>query len=199
MIDEIVDYKKNLKPEYQQFQLQFKPQMAIQYYGFLHQGKIFNNANLRRAFCYAIDREKLCDFTLKGTGFPAIYGVVPPGTGTYDSKMIKGFSFDPVKAKDYMTKAGFPDGRGLPPITLELNSGGTRNTQFRRPNRFADSAICATHRSDRICKDGFLPVRLGGGLSRRRKFSEFISQQVCTGGFKYENVYQYIPIHKQNI
>ncbi len=129
MIDEIVDYKHQLKPAYKGFQLQFMPQISIQYYGFQHQGKIFNNVNVRKAFCYAIDRQKLCDFTLKGTGFPAIYGSVPPGTGTFDSKTVKGYNFDPSKAQEYMAKAGFPKGKGFPKVTLELNSGGSRNSQ----------------------------------------------------------------------
>ncbi|MDB5227543.1 MAG: dipeptide transporter substrate-binding protein [Bacteroidota bacterium] len=129
MIDEIVDYKRNLKPKYAEFQLQFMPQISVQYYGFQNQGKIFSNANLRKAFCYAIDRQKLCDFTLKGTGFPAIYGMVPPGTGTFDSKTVKGFYYDAAKAQDYMVKAGYPKGNGFPKVTLEINSGGTRNSQ----------------------------------------------------------------------
>ncbi len=129
MIDEIIDYKRNLKPAYKDFQLQFTPSISLQYYGFQHQGKIFNNINVRKAFCYAIDRQKLCDFTLKGSGFPAIYGSVPPGTGSFDSKLVKGFSFDPGKAQEYMTKAGFPKGKGFPTTTLELNSGGSRNSQ----------------------------------------------------------------------
>ena len=129
MIDEMVDYKHQLKPAYKKFQLQFMPSMSIQYYGFQHQGTIFNNVNLRKAFCYAIDRQKLCDFTLKGSGFPGIYGIVPPGTGTYNSTNVKGFTFDPSKAREYLAKAGYPNGKGCPKVTLELNSGGARNSQ----------------------------------------------------------------------
>lgn len=129
MIDEIVDYKKNLKPAYKKFTLQYKPQIALQYYGFQHQGKIFNNENVRKAFCYAIDRQKLCDFTLKGTGFPAFYGTVPPGTGTFESAQVKGFYYDAAKAQDFLAKAGFPKGKGFPKVTLQLNSGGSRNSQ----------------------------------------------------------------------
>lgn len=129
MIDEIVDFKKNLKPEYKQFQLQYLPSMSLQYYGFQHQGKIFNNVYVRKAFCYAIDRQKLCDFTLKGTGFPAIYGTVPPGTGTFDSKTVHGFAYDAAKAQECLAKAGYPKGKGFPKVTLELNSGGSRNSQ----------------------------------------------------------------------
>lgn len=127
MIDEIVDLNNNLKPDYKKFELQYMPTMSLQYYGFQHQGKIFNNINLRKAFCYALDRERLCKYTLKSTGFPAIYGSIPPGTGTFDSKQVKGFSFNPTLAREYLAKAGYPNGKGIPKITLELNSGGGRN------------------------------------------------------------------------
>jgi oligopeptide transport system substrate-binding protein len=129
MIEEIIDINKQLKPDYARFQLQGMPTMSLQYYGFQHQGKIFNNINVRKAFCYAVDREKLCQFTLKGTGFPAVYGTVPPGTGTYDAKKVKGFYYDAAKAQDFLAKAGFPKGKGFPKVTLELNSGGSRNSQ----------------------------------------------------------------------
>lgn len=129
MVEEIMDAKHHLKPDYAKFILQYMPTMSLQYYGFQHQGKYFHDVNVRKAFCYAIDREKLCEYTLKGTGFPAIYGVVPPGTGTYDSKQVKGFNYDPAKAQMYLAKAGFPKGKGFPKITLELNSGGSRNSQ----------------------------------------------------------------------
>ncbi len=129
MIDEIIDVNRNLKPEYQMYHLQAMPSMSLQYYGFLHQGKIFHDVRVRKAFCYAIDREKFCKYTLKNTGYPAMYGMVPPGTGTYDASVIKGYSFNPSKARELLAQAGFPQGKGFPKVTLELNSGGTRNTQ----------------------------------------------------------------------
>lgn len=127
MIGEIVNPDNKLQAAFAKFQLQYMPTMSLQYYGFQHQGKIFNNINLRKAFCYAVDRERLCKYTLKGTGFPAIYGSIPPGTGTYDAKQVKGYHFNPVLAKEYLAKAGYPNGRGLQKIILELNSGGGRN------------------------------------------------------------------------
>ncbi|MCB9034370.1 MAG: ABC transporter substrate-binding protein [Chitinophagales bacterium] len=129
IIDEIIDVNANLRPAFQQFQVQYMPSMSLQYYGFLHIGKIFHDKNVRLAFCYAVDREKLCKFTLKNTGFPAKYGVVPPGTGTYPSDNVKGFTYDPEKARKYLADAGFPNGKGFPKVTLQLNSGGSRNTQ----------------------------------------------------------------------
>jgi len=129
MVDEILLPDGQLKPEYRQYQLQSEPSMSLQYYGFLHTNPIFKDKRIRQAFCYAIDREKLCTYTLRNAGFPAIYGMVPPGTGTYDPSVIKGYTFQPEKAKALMAEAGYPNGKGFPKITLQLNSGGGRNSQ----------------------------------------------------------------------
>ncbi|MBK7957637.1 MAG: ABC transporter substrate-binding protein [Bacteroidetes bacterium] len=127
MIDEVMTKNESLKPAYSKFQLQRENEMSIQYYGFLHTGKIFNNIHLRRAFNYAIDRQKLCDFTLKGQGVPADDGIVPKGFAKMNYAAIKGYTFDPALAKEHLTKAGYPNGKGLPQITLQINSGGGRN------------------------------------------------------------------------
>lgn len=127
MVDEVLLDKDKLKPNYAQFQLQFLPSMSLQYYGFLHPTTVFKDIRIRKAFCYAIDREKLCKYTLKNTGFPGIYGYVPPGTGTYDPTQVKGFNYDPEKARAYLAEAGYAKGKGFPKITLQLNSGGGRN------------------------------------------------------------------------
>ncbi len=129
MKEAIIDVNGQLKEEYSKFVLQSKPSMTIQYYGFLNQGEIFKDKRVRQAFCYAIDREKIIDFTVKGMGFPAIYGFVPPGTGSYDATKIKGYNFNPQKARALMTEAGFSNGEGFPKMTLQLNSGGGRNEQ----------------------------------------------------------------------
>lgn len=127
MIDEILDENKQLKGDYKKFQLQVTPEYAIQFYGFLVPDKIFADKNVRLAFNYAIDRAKIADYTAKGEGVPAFNGFVPMGIPGYDNSLVKGHGFDVKKAKEYMAKAGYPDGKGFPKITLEINSGGGRN------------------------------------------------------------------------
>lgn len=128
---EIVTPQKTLTPEYSQFKLQKVPSLAIQFYGFLTTGKIFNNEKVRQAFNYAIDRDKILKFVLNGQGYMgAIYGIVPPSMPNYDYKKIEGYKFDLEKAKLLMTEAGYPDGKGFPEAVLQINSGGDRNIQI---------------------------------------------------------------------
>jgi len=125
--DEIVDVNDNLKGDYRQYQFQSKPSMAIQYYGFLHPDPVFKDKRVRQAFCYAIDRKKITDFTLKGSAAPANFGIVPPGTGLYDASQVKGYDLNREKAQALLADAGFAKGEGFPKTTLQINSGGTRN------------------------------------------------------------------------
>ena len=98
--------------------------MTVFYFGFQIQSDIFDKKEVRLAFNYAIDREKIVTYTLQGEGVPGIYGIVPPSFKEYDSKSLKGYTLDLEKAHKYMADAGYPDGKGFPKLTLQLNSGG---------------------------------------------------------------------------
>ncbi len=127
MIDEILDEKKQLKGEYAKFTLQSRPEFTTQFFGFQMKDKLFSNKNVRLAFNYAIDRAAIADYSAKGEGVPAFSGFVPLDMPGYDNSAIKGYTFDVNKAKDYLAKAGYPNGKGFPKTTLEINSGGGRN------------------------------------------------------------------------
>ncbi len=127
MADDILDASHQLKGDYKKYVLQIKPELSVQFYGFLFVDPVFSNKNVRLAFNYAIDRAKIADYTTKGEGLPAFNGFVPLGIPGYDNSLVKGFYFDAKKAKEYLAKAGYPDGKGFPRTTLEINSGGGRN------------------------------------------------------------------------
>jgi oligopeptide transport system substrate-binding protein len=129
-ITEILDNSGNLIGEYKKFELQKVTEFSLQYYGFLHTDKIFGNAHVRRAFCYAIDRARIVDYTVKGEGVPAFNGIVPIGMAGFDNAAVKGFTFDVAKAREELKLAGYADGKGFPKTTLQINSGGGRNEKL---------------------------------------------------------------------
>ena len=130
MIDEVVgaleDAKKGGNRPYV---LQVEPVLSVYFLGFQHQLKPFDNIDVRKAFNYAIDKESIITYTLQGEGRPALNGIVPPFEG-YNNEKVKGYEFSVAKAKEHLTKAGYPKGRGFPEITLQINAGGGgRNIQ----------------------------------------------------------------------
>jgi peptide/nickel transport system substrate-binding protein len=127
VVGELDDAKKGGNRPYI---MQVVPALSVYYLGFQHKLEPFNNINVRKAFNYAIDRESIVTYTLQGEGRPASHGIVPPFKG-YDYENVTGYNFDVDKAKEYMAKAGFPNGKGFPEITLQINpGGGDRNVQI---------------------------------------------------------------------
>ncbi len=131
MVHEIIDDKGNLKEDYKEYQFQEQPSMSVYYYGFkCSEGRFADNKALRQAFNYAIDRQRIVDYTVKGAGIPGVHGIVPPSFAGFKKENVKGYSFDPVKAQKLMAEAGYPNGKGFEELTLQINSGGTRNEQI---------------------------------------------------------------------
>lgn len=131
MIPNILGELDNAREGNFPFEIQIVPAMSVFYFGFQHQSNIFNKKEVRLAFNYAIDRERIVDYTLQGEGVPAMYGIVPPSFKGYEVKRLNGYAFDVEKAKNYLAAAGYPNGKGFPKLTLQINSGGNdRNIQI---------------------------------------------------------------------
>jgi len=80
----------------------------------------FDVPDLRRAFVLATDREKLARDT--GNQLPATGGYVPPGIAGHSPDL--GLPYDPSEARRILASAGFPHGRGFPPVVLLLGLVG---------------------------------------------------------------------------
>lgn len=81
----------------------------------------FNSVHVRRAFSLAINRAVLTNTFLNGAYAPA-HTILPPGLPGYEGN-IKGETFNPNLAKAELAKAGYPNGKGLPRITLSFTGG----------------------------------------------------------------------------
>ena len=73
---------------------------------------------IREAMNYAINRPQLMMYLRNSIGIAAEAGFVPGGLPSHNAEMVKGYSFDPAKAKKLLAEAGFPEGKNLPPIKL---------------------------------------------------------------------------------
>ncbi|MDB5035412.1 MAG: extracellular solute-binding protein family 5 [Chlorobi bacterium] len=118
---EVVDSLQKPKGSYAKYQLQSAPAMLTWFFDFNNQKAPFNNASVRKAFNYAIDREKIVRFALQNAPYaPAIHGLVPPVFPNYPTNDVKGYGYDPDQAKRLLAQAGFPDGKGFPTVTLHI-------------------------------------------------------------------------------
>jgi oligopeptide transport system substrate-binding protein len=117
--------------------LQRMPFIKTDYFGFIIDAKDvkapINMKAIRQAINYAIDREELVRYMRFGVGIPAINGFVPPFLpGNKDSK-VEGYKYDPDKASALLAKAGFPNGKGLPDISIFVSNEAAPIAQVIQP------------------------------------------------------------------
>ena len=120
---QITNEKGELLPEYN-FELVKQPYLNTVYLCMMMNPKmeggkdnpLAENKKLRQAINYAIDRDKICTFVLKNKGTPGINGPLPVGMPGFSTD-VKGYTFDKEKAKQLLSEAGYPEGKGL---TLKL-------------------------------------------------------------------------------
>ncbi|MDX2186193.1 MAG: peptide ABC transporter substrate-binding protein [Opitutaceae bacterium] len=79
----------------------------------------FDNKKVRQALARAIDRETICNVLLFGSRKPAAH-FTPPNTAGYTSRTT--VEFDDNEARRLLAEAGFPGGKGLPTIEIQMNS-----------------------------------------------------------------------------
>jgi len=118
-----------LRPEFAHYQLLSVPAYAVEYYGIMldtttegGRGSVLARSRLlRQALNYGIDRERIIRHVLFGLAEPAHHGVIPPGFPGF-SGQTRGYRYDPQRARELLAAAGFPNGKGLPPLVLQLGA-----------------------------------------------------------------------------
>ncbi|MFP3895379.1 MAG: ABC transporter substrate-binding protein [Anaerolineales bacterium] len=104
-------------------ELYIAPDLCTYYYGFNTTKEPFDDPLVRKAFSYAFDRQKLIDTVTKGDQKPAQTFACPGIFGSpAENPDFSGITFDPDKAKELLAEAGYPEGEGLPDITLMFNT-----------------------------------------------------------------------------
>jgi peptide/nickel transport system substrate-binding protein len=73
---------------------------------------------IRQAINYGFDRRKMMLYLRNSIGTAAESGFVPTGLPSFDSAVVKGYSYNPQKAKALLKEAGFVNGKQVPEIKL---------------------------------------------------------------------------------
>jgi peptide/nickel transport system substrate-binding protein len=76
----------------------------------------FKDIRVREAISLAIDRKGMIRGLYGGAAF-MLNGVVTPGVPGFNPDLPE-LQYDPARAKALLAEAGFPDGKGLPPIEI---------------------------------------------------------------------------------
>lgn len=73
---------------------------------------------VRQAINYAIDRKALVLYLRNSIGTAAESGFVPAGLPSFDSALVKGYSYNPAEARRLLAQAGF-GGKAMAPLRLQ--------------------------------------------------------------------------------
>lgn len=107
--------------------LRRKPLLATQYYQFNLLKEEFKDPRVRKAINYAVNRDEIVRNILNNQAYgKGDAGIVPPAAfNGYNSKAVKevSYTYNPIKARELLADAGYPDGEGFPAINLKFNLG----------------------------------------------------------------------------
>jgi len=93
-----------------------RPMFSVRFYGLNTRIKPLDDRRVRQALIYAINREALVAEVYRDRYILA-RGILPPGMMSFDPN-LKGYVYDPRRARELLAQAGYPGGRGLPSIPI---------------------------------------------------------------------------------
>jgi oligopeptide transport system substrate-binding protein len=125
--DEVLNKKGELKKDWEgKIHLSKSPYLNTEYLGIVVDSSLpavkaspLRLLKIRQAINFGFDRRKMITYLRNSIGTPAESGFIPPGLPGFDSTKVHGYHYDPVRARRLLREAGYPDGVGLPVITLK--------------------------------------------------------------------------------
>ncbi|MGE0078585.1 MAG: ABC transporter substrate-binding protein [Bacteroidales bacterium] len=123
--DELLTRTGELNPKYaHNVQMITGPYLNTEYLGILvdsmesvtHNSPLLDT-RIRQAIGYGFDRNAMMLYLRSNMGYPANGGFVPSGMPGF-MNATKGFTYNPELSRKLLVDAGFPDGQGLPVITI---------------------------------------------------------------------------------
>jgi len=127
--DEVLTKKGTLRKDWEgKIMLQVNPYLNIEYLGMLVdtsdalvKSSPIRLKKIRQAINYGFDRRKMVLYLRNSLGTPAESGFVPEGMPSFDTSRVKGYTYDPVKARKLLAEAGLSEGTILPVKLLTIS------------------------------------------------------------------------------
>lgn len=122
--DDLLTEIGELSPKYKhKFRMKKAPYLNTEYLGiFADVDSSYPTANIliRKAINYGFDRNKMITFLRNGIGTPAINGFIPKGLPSFNE--IKGYDYQPQKAKELINQYKEETGNINPKVTITTNA-----------------------------------------------------------------------------
>jgi len=121
--DDILTKKGKLQTKYtSQINMVTSPYLNTEYLGIYMDAeeKEANSLRLRKALNYGFDKEKMVLYLRNGIGTPALNGFIPKGLPSFNN--MKGYTYQPQKAKELIDQYTSISGNNNPKITISTNS-----------------------------------------------------------------------------
>ena len=98
------------------------PELSLYYIGFDTTRSPFDDVNIRRAFCHAVDKGRINRLILRDMMAEA-EGILPPGMPGHNEG-LEGLDYDVERAKELIAASEYGDASNLPPITITVSGYG---------------------------------------------------------------------------
>lgn len=136
--DEVLTPAGKLKEKYSdRINLATQPYLNTEYLGILYEKdnpvikeSPLRDIRIRKALNMGFDRDKMIRYLRNGIGKPGNKGFIPQGLPGFSENAAYGYTYDPAMAARLLREAGYPGGKGLPPITISTNASYLDLTQF---------------------------------------------------------------------
>ncbi|MBZ0301016.1 MAG: ABC transporter substrate-binding protein [Anaerolineae bacterium] len=105
------------------------PGLNVRYFGFkMDTGFFSENPLVRQAFNHAFNRDLVWNELMEGARYPADQGVLPPSMPASTPSVQ--YDYDLEKAAQLLEEAGFPNGEGLPELTVYIFASARDELSF---------------------------------------------------------------------
>ena len=121
--DDIINPDGNLSERYKdKLTMESGDYLNTEYLGILMDtdNSEVSSLNIRKAINYGFDRQKMIKYLRNGIGTPAVSGFIPKGLPSFNN--FEGYSYQPVKAIEYINLYKSESGNLNPEITITTNS-----------------------------------------------------------------------------